>query len=368
MRETIKHGIAGAIIMLKKIKTFLTIVVIILLFYAIVSFALIGRFGPTHAITMKSSCINCHMDALVDLNDSRHIGRHAVEVGKNQPIVIDNYIILSNSTDINGLCMSCHNLRYKDFGFVDPYITNNGGGANGSGVNVSTINGIVFWNRSWNKSQFVGDQNGTIMVTIGAQEIVPFDIISSVPVAIDATIQLKNFSGLQNSSDLSTNIVQNLYMGESLNLTKQNIYGDYFEVYVRIMGAWNFSSINVTIDDYSMVVVNSTNESYYTLPRDLSTEYLSLTYFHTKSNNTIVRADIVDQDWRNVSVQSITVNSELMTNRIWNTTGYTCNSPDAKCHINQRMTIMGQKDGIGDGRYYSHEAPYAIHTCESCHL
>lgn len=358
MIKTIKHGIAGAIVMLKKIKTFLTIVVIILLFYAMASFASVGRFEPTHTITMRSSCMDCHIDALIELNDSRHIGRHAVEVGKNQPIVIDNYFILSNSTDINGLCMSCHNLRYKDFGFVDPYITDNGG------VNTSTINGIVFWNRDWNKTQFIGNQNGTIVVTIGAQEIVPNDTY----VTIDATIQLKNFSGLQNSSDLSTNIIQNLYVGESLNLTKQNIYGDYFEVYVRVIGTWNFSSINVTIDNYPMVVINSTSESYYTLPMDLPTEYSSLTYFHTEGNNTIVRADIVDQDWRNASVQSITVNNELMTDRIWNTTGRTCNSPDAKCHINQRMTIMGQEDGIGDGRYYSHEAPYAIYTCESCHL
>lgn len=356
MRDTIKHGIAGAIVMLKKIKTFLTIVVIILLFYAIVSFASIGKFEPTHAITMKSSCLNCHMDAFVDLNNSEHMGSHTVKVGGSQSTVIDYYLNVANSTDVNGVCLSCHNGRKKYFGVIDPYIYNF------SGNNISVINGIVFWDLDTNVTN--GGPNETITVNVKVQDVVP----ANTSVVVDATVQLMNFSGVQNQSNISRVCVCN---DTDMTIIISNIYADYFKIYIDMSGTWDFASLNVTIDGYPSVTINAFNGSqtnFYNLPIDLSSEYSGLNLFHTRGSYTVQRMDRAIDDMANASVVSISTN-EIMGDYIGNTSGYTCGTPNAMCHINNKITYMGQTFGFKNGRYYAHEMEYAtVKTCKTCHI
>lgn len=356
MRETIKHGIAGAIVMLKKIKTLLTIVVFILLLYAIISIASIGRFEPTHAITAKSSCVNCHIDAVVDLNSSKHIWSHIINVGANQSMTIGYYLNMANSTDVNGVCMSCHNGRRKYFGVVDPYIYNF------SGNNISVINGIVFWDSNTNVTN--SEPNETITVNARVQDVAP----ANTSVVVDVTVQLMNFSGAQNSSNISRVCICN---DTDMTIVISNAYADYFKVYIDMSGAWDFASLNVTINGYPSATINAFNGSttnFYNLPVDLYSQYSGLNIFHTLGNYTVQRMDMAISDMTNASVVSISTN-EIMGDYIGNTSSYTCGTPSAMCHINSKITYLGQTFGLKNGRYYAHEMEYATtKTCKTCHI
>lgn len=344
--------------MLKKTKILLTIVVAMLVLYTIVSLASVGRFSATHAIVLKSSCIGCHMDALADLNRSDHMGSHAINVGNNQGITIDYYILMANSTDVNGVCMSCHNGRRNMFGAVDPYIYYS------SGNNTSVINGIVFWNPDWGTDVINGDANETIVVNINVQDVVP----ANTSVIVDATIQLVNFSGVQNSGNISRQCVCN---DTDMTIIVSGAYADYFKVYIDVMGNWNFSSLNVSVDGYPSVTIDSfdgSSTNFYNLPADLPLQYSSLTLFHTQGNYTVKRMDKVIEDMQFASVMSISTN-EIMEDYIGGISGYTCSSPGAMCHINNKMTYLGQTFGFKTGRYYAHEMEYATtKTCKICHI
>lgn len=347
--------------MLKRLKIVLSIVLCILVLYVMVTVASIGRFSNTHAIIRESNCTDCHIQSLKDLNDSRHIGSHYVNVGNNQSMVIDYYFNMAQSADINGMCLSCHNGRRKSFGMMDPYIYNI------SGNNSSAINGIVFWDPDWETNLTNSTANETITVTIGV-----WDVYSeNASVSVDSTIQLMNFSGQQDSGNLSTNVMQSLYKNQTLTFTRQNVYPDYFKVYISLSGIWQSASIYAIVDNYPMVIINASNSSsinYYSLPADLPLQYSYLNLFHTRGNYTVKRMDRVMQDFSDASVVSISSN-ELMEDYIGNSSRYSCGTPAAMCHINDRITYMGQTFGLKYGRYYAHEIDYVTtKICKTCHI
>lgn len=350
-----------------------TIIILIFLLiaslYVVIVMASVGRFVNTHSIVVQSYCIDCHSEKLEDLNASKHIGA----MGENQSIVIDNWFILANvssnvnNNDINGLCMSCHNIRAYKFGFTDPYIYNVSSWGNISSV--ALINDIVLWNNSWESGIINGGKTETIIVNAKVQDVVP----ANASVIVDVTVQLMNFSGVQNSSDISRVCVCNT---TDMTIVISNAYADYFNVYIDISGAWDFTSLNVTVDSYPSVTINAFNGSltnFYNLPADLPLQYSYLTLFHTKGNYSVQRMDRFIENMKNLSVTSISIDKEIMTDYVGNISRYTCGTPDSLCHINQKISDGAQKSGIaGFGeiqRYYSHDMPYVTdNVCKSCHL
>lgn len=137
------------------------------------------------------------------------------------------------------------------------------------------------------------------------------------------------------------------------------------------MGDWNFSSLNVNVSGYPSVIIDSFDGSslnFYNLPADLPLQYSYLTMFHTQGNYTVQRMDRVIDDMVSASVTSISTN-EIMEDYIGGISGYTCGSPGAMCHINDKMTYLGQTFGFKNGRYYAHEMEYATtKTCKVCHI
>lgn len=338
----------------------LIIVLLIPVVYVAVTVASVGRFSTTHAIVRESSCIDCHMQELIDLNNSRHMGSHVVNVGNNQATTIDYYIDMAQSPDINGVCMSCHNNRRNLFGIVDPHIFSV------YGNNTSIFNGVVLWNPDWEMNITNGGQNETITVTIGVQDIIP----ENESVAVDASVILMNISGMQNESKLTTGIMGGLGKGDSKTIFIQDIYGDYFWIRMSLSGKWNFSSVNVSVSGYPVSVINSTDGwsgvISLSLPVDLPLQYSYLSLFHTQGNYTVKRLDRVIEDMKSAAVTSISTN-EIMKFR--NDSRYTCGVPGAMCHINNKMTFLGQTFGFKSGRYYAHEIEYVTaKTCKACHI
>ncbi len=338
-----------SIVKAMKLKTAFAIGVVFLFIYTAVTMASIGRFAKTHAIVAHSKCTDCHPDALISLDK----GEHAGAMGPNQSIVIDYYGMMRGADDINGLCFSCHNLRYREFGLMDPYISGNR----------TSISGIVFWD--YNTTS--GSESEIATVNIAVQSLLP----NTSTVAVDATILLKNFTGQQNTSKISTNIIQSLAENENVTFSTPSIYGDYYSVFITASGDWNSSILNVTVSGYPPILINPANGSgtnFYALPADFPVEYSWLQYFHTSGSYTMERMDSVISRMQNASVTSISFN-ELMYDNFTNTFRYTCGTPDTMCHINQRLIDMGQVYGILGEKYYSHDLAYTTTAlCDNCHL
>jgi len=320
--------------------------------------ASIGRFTNTHAITVQSFCVDCHGESLIDLNDSKHIG----SMRGDHSVVIDNYVYVANITgtkgDINGLCMSCHNVRSKDFGFEDYYyILKN---------NASSINGLVFWELGQNYTEIVGYENNSVDVVIGVEDIYPLE----ESVTIDVAIILANFSEHQNSSNISVGDVKILDVNQSMTVTMNDIYPDYYTVRLSIGGNWSSVVLNVSTGNYSQLRFQESNGSLdhnYILPADFPLQYSYMTYFHTENTYKVERADNVIDDMRDMSVESISFN-EIMEDNIGNVSRYTCSSSGTLCHINQKMAYTGDMYGIRGGKYYSHDMSYSVGICKNCHL
>lgn len=333
----------------KKVKTLFLIILVIVISATALTVASIGRFTRTHAIVGQSNCTDCHADAFIDMNYSWHIGA----MGPNQSITMDYYFRMRNETDINGLCFSCHNVRKEEFVFKDPYISGN----------TTAIYGLGFLG----SGLFTGTANETVSVNIEVMSVSP----ANSTVSVDATILLMNFSGHQDPAAISTNLAQVLPQGGSFTISRTSVYGDYFRVYISTSGDWNSSVLNVSVDGYPSVIISSGNGSslnYYSLPSDFQLQYMYLSYFHTRGayieepmSETLARM-------RNSSVATISF-YEPMTDDLSNITRYTCSSPDAMCHINTRMAVMGQTEGIsGGGKYYSHALSYSTGVCRNCHI
>ncbi len=332
-------------------------ILVAMVFYSFVALASIGRFSQTHAIVVKSDCTDCHIDSLTNLDKGKHIGA----MGKNQSNVIDNFFFLKNSSDVQGLCYTCHsiNKRSRAFGFQDLYID--------SRNNYSAVNGIVFWNNILP----TGEETENIRVNVTLESVTP----ENTSVTVDATVMLENFSGQQNASKLSTNVFQSLVRNESAIITRNNVYGDYFRIYLTASGNWERAKLNIAIEDpfltypiLSIEVANGSGINYNVLPNDFPLQYSNLLYFHTKGGYNVIPVS----EARNILMAN-KVNSfqsyEMMNDTVRNTTKYSCSSADTMCHINQRITDMGQRFGVKGERFYNHDMDFPdSDTCSACHI
>lgn len=122
-----------------------------------------------------------------------------------------------------------------------------------------------------------------IAVNAKVQDVVP----ANASVIVDVTVQLMNFSGAQNSSNISRVCICN---DTDMTVVISNAYADYFKVYIDMSGAWDLASLNVAVDGYPSVTINASDGSmtnFYNLPIDLPSQYSGLTLFHTRSNYTV---------------------------------------------------------------------------------
>lgn len=354
----------------KKIEQMAAIIIIAMVFYSIVAIASIGRFSQTHAIVMKADCTDCHIDSLSNLDKGKHIGA----MGRDQNKTIDNFFILRNSADVQGLCYSCHvaGARTNAFALNDFYIDSE---------NNTVINGIDFWNNNINDISNIGNKvNGTeterIKVNITLTSISP----ENATLTLDATVQLMNFSGQQNSSKLFTNVYTTMYQNDSAIITRDNIYGDYFRIYITASGNWENARLQIGIDEppsyptLSNYLVNGSasdpGSNSYVLPNDFPLQYSNLIYFHTQGNylKTQMSEALNFIRTNEINVSSIQT-GELMNDTVRDTTKYSCGSAGGMCHINQRITDLGERFGINGERFYTHDLAYPdSNTCAMCHI
>ncbi len=336
-------------------------ILIAMVFYTIVAIATIGRFAQTHAVVVKSDCVSCHIDSFQALNNSKHIS----DMREGQSYVIDNFILMRNSndteSDLQGLCYSCHNVNKRSgaFAFQDFYIDKE---------NNTVINGLTFWT---NETP-VGNENESVRVKITVESVTP----PNASLGLDTTIQLMNFSGQQNYSKLSTNVLTSLSINESTEIVRDNIFADYFRVYLSAGGDWESATIVVTVGEPSLtypilsIDLNGGGLNHYVLPNDFNLQYYSRLYFHTSGNYSITRVTDAKETIRNIELSnnSLLQSYELMRDP-QNNTGFTCGSPDAMCHINQKITDIGMKYGIDGERFYNHEMEVSTsNICDNCHI
>ena len=329
-----------------RLKNVIVVVVVIILSYVTFSYASVGRFAQTHAITAESTCISCHVNELIELNSSQHINRM-----ENESIVIDNYFQNGN-VDLNGLCYSCHNLRTWNFGFADPYISGN----------TTAINGIVNW--------YPEIENGlpdqTVSVDVTLDSVIP----NTSSLVVEVAIELMNFADHQDIYNTTNTTFSSIKKGETLNVQINDVYGDYYKVHISTRGNVIASSVIVSIPNQPDLYINNINSSgvnNYLLPNDYPLQYSWQEYFHTNGSYTIERMDYVTALMRANHTTNVSFN-EIMSDDFTNTTRYTCAAPDVMCHINQRIISMGLENEILGEKYYLHEMSYAIGTCDYCHF
>jgi hypothetical protein len=350
------------------LKTIAIIVMAVTVIYTVMAVASVGRFSETHAITVKSECIDCHQDTMVDLFNGKHIR----SMGLNQSAVIDNFLtvkgysgnstVASSDTQsfIQGLCYSCHIVagRSRLFAFQDFFIDNS---------NNATISGIKLLG-----DNTTGEENESIKVNITLISIIP----DNGSVSLDSSIQLMNFSGQQNVTKLTTNAVQPIAVNESVLLRRDNVYGDYYRVYITANGNWEKAEFSVGIEDstypfLSITILDGTSPNRYTLPNDFRMQQYGLNYFHTNGSYNSMRIT----DALNILTQNITNTTtfqyELMNETVRKSaSSYSCSTPDTMCHINQKIADLGQKYGVNGERFYNHDMQLTniASNCNICHI
>lgn len=354
------------------IKNIAIITMIVMVLYTVVAVASIGRFSQTHAIAVKTECTDCHQDSLLNLFNGKHIRK----MGPSQSTVIDNFLTLKGysenftgtlaTSDVQGICYSCHIVsgRSRFFAFQDFFI-DKVPGSNISGNNVA-IAGIVLGD---NKT---GEETENIKVNITLLSVTP----DNGSVTLDASVQLMNFSGQQNASRLTTNTVQTIALNESVLLARDSVYGDYYKVYITASGNWEKAEFSVGIEDsnnpiLSITVLDGSSPNRYTLPNDFRMQYHNLNYFHTNGSYNSIRVTDALNFLRQQSNATVSFQYELMNETVRNSApSFSCSSSDTMCHINQKITDLGQKYGINGERFYNHEMELTniATNCNICHI
>jgi hypothetical protein len=354
------------------VETIAIITIVVMLLYTAVAVASIGRFSQTHAINVKTECTDCHQDSLLKLFDGKHIRK----MGSNQSTVIDNFLTLKGysqnftgtvaTSDVQGICYSCHIVsgRSRFFAFED-FFVDNVTGSNVTGNNVA-ISGIVLGD---NKT---GEETENIKVNITLLSVTP----DNGSVTLDASVQLMNFSGQQNASRLTTNIVQPIASKESVLLARDGVYGDYYKVYITASGNWENAEFRVGIEGssypfLSITVLDGSSPNRYTLPNDFRMQYYNLNYFHTNGSYNSIRVIDALNFLRQQNNSPVSFQYELMNETVRNSApSYSCSASDSMCHINQKITDLGQKYGINGERFYNHdmELTNIASNCNICHI
>jgi hypothetical protein len=340
------------------------------------------RFYPTHKIVKQVFCISCHTEEFEDLKIGRHIRMMSTEQNKT---LYDYISLYTNASDPNyktliGSCYTCH-VAYENFnlfGLTDPYVYPAGNRAVNTVGNMAVsetiydaqYGTIVSW--PWPYGNRAVEYYGTGNVAITTE----LSVLSVQPanVAIDSTIKvlLSNYSGQQNGS-AGCDCTQILYQGDKQVINVGNIQNDYFSIILLLDGAWNSTTLNLTVSGTdkgteSFIINVSNPPIIYEAPKQTS----GINYFKTNGTYRAVRLDAIWYAWRNVSVNgNITTSDTIQTSSPngW-INASTCSAPDSMCHIIQKATYIGMNDGANPDRsFYPHKMESVTsRQCKVCHL
>lgn len=337
------------------------------------------RFVPTHKIVKNVQCFTCHSEELKGLNENTHIKKMPYE---NRSI-IDYYGLYgdsyrkenkTNTTLLKDACYSCHlsYSRYSKFSLSDPFVFYNKNG--GSYDAIYNVLGLWAFN-STDIEHVTGNGSNTPGVNLKVESMAPEN--SSVL----ATVKLvyANFSGQQANTTFEK--VATLKLGENASLESPPVYGDYFRIVILLDGAWANLTVNITVNGTNnriepYLLAFSTTPAFFTLPNDYPENY-DAPYFHTEGIYKHKRLDSAWRDFKNSTAGNISALEGMNTSvKVWSNglitwkNSYTCSSPNAMCHINQKAAYIGEISGLPDGEaFYKHEMAYSTPSlCSRCHL
>jgi hypothetical protein len=340
------------------------------------------RFYPTHEIVRQVYCVSCHAGEFEDLKMGRHIRLMSSEQNRTLYDYIDLYgnsNVALAATDLMGSCYTCH-VAYQNFnlfGLTDPYVYPAGNIAVNTIGNMAVsqtvynaqYGSIVSW--PWPYGNRIEEYDtGNVAITT------ELNVLSVQPAnaAIDSTIKvvLANYSGQQNGST-ACDCSHTLNQGDTQVITVSNIKNDYFSIILLLDGAWNSTTLNLTVSGTdkgaeSFIISVSNPPVIYEAPIQIS----GTNYFKTNGTYRAVRLDAIWYAWRNVSVNgNITSADTIRTSSPggW-TNASSCSAPDGMCHIIQNVTYMGMNDGMDPERsFYPHNMEFVTSKqCKVCHL
>jgi len=370
---------------MKKRYIALSIIIIVASITAIAIASSTSRFYPTHEIVRQVFCVSCHAEEFQDLQMGRHIRLMSSEQNKTLNDYIDLYGNSNTAlaaTNLMGACYTCH-VAYQNFnlfGLTDPYVYAAGNTAINTVGNMAVsqtiynaqYGSIISW--PWPYGGRIEEYNtGNVAITT------ELNVMSVQPanVAIDSTIKvvLANYSGQQNGSTVC-DCANVLHQGDTQVVTVGNIKNDYFSIILLLDGAWNSTTLNLTVSGTDKgtesFIINVNNPPViYEAPVQIS----GANYFRTNGTYRAVRLDAVWYAWRNVPINGnmtsadIIQTSSLSSPNGW-TNASTCSAPDGMCHINQKATFIGMNDGIDPERsFYPHNMEFVTSKqCKVCHL
>lgn len=347
-----------------------------------VSAQYLGRFVPTHKIQKDVQCFNCHAAEVRDLSNDTHIKK----MPRENKIVQDYYELYgnsyrsrnkSNSTIMKDVCYSCHlsSIRYKKFALSDPYIFYNRQRNGSAGI----YNNTQLWihnngSEGADTEQIIGTDNNTPNIVVSVEDIFPENE------TVDITIKfiLANFSGQQANTTFEK--TKSPGKGKTVGFGTPPIYGDYFNIILILDGLWDNLTITAKVTGTNVPIAPYTVRAYvhgiFTLPNDFPENY-NAPYFHTENVYLYRRLDRVWNEFNNAAVGNISA-LEGMNRSVKRWMGgyttwensYTCSSPGAMCHIDQKITYIGSVAGLPNGEaYYKHNMEYSTPVlCKRCHL
>lgn len=370
---------------MKKLYIAFSIIIIVVSIAAIAIASSTSRFYPTHEIVRQVFCISCHAQEFEDLKMGRHIRLMSTEQNKTLNDYIDLYgssNVALAATNLMGACYTCH-VAYENFNLfalTDPYVYSVGNVAVSTVGNMTVpqtiynaqYGSIVDWPFPYggNIEEF---NTGNVAITT------ELNVMSVQPAnaAIDSTIKviLANYSGQQNGST-ACDCAGTLHQGDTQVVTVSNIKNDYFSIMLILDGAWNTTTLNLTVSGTdkgteSFIIDISSPPVIYEAPVQIS----GTNYFKTNGSYKTVRLDAVWYAWRDVPINGNIASADIIqTSSSSSPSGWTnassCSASDGMCHINQKVTDIGMNDGMDPERsFYPHSMEFVTSKqCKTCHL
>lgn len=355
-------------------------IAVAIFFIFLISTALSMQFRPssTHNIVKQVNCFSCHESEMNDLEKGKHIRL----MNTTQNRFLYDYLDLYGNTSrpyvsLEGPCYSCHITydNYNRFGLTDPYVYNKstydvtmGNLASSITVQDAQYGYIIPWVIGNTNVEYFGIGN----VAISTE----FEILSVSPSnsTVDTTLKiiLANYSG-QQAGDVVCDCTYVLGEGEIQVLNVSNMREDYFKIIIILDGTWNNVLANLRVSGTdkgteSFIIRANASPFVYELPANSTN---GTYYFKTGGTYKAVRLDYVLAEWKNYIIGNIATSEVIQTNTTngWKNAS-TCSSPDAMCHIVQKVTYMGMSDGLNpDKSFYTHKMEFTTtKQCALCHL
>lgn len=335
------------------------------------------RQYPSHMIVKQVNCFSCHIDEFEDLK----YGDHIRMMDRTQNRTLYDYIGLYGNNDtisnttraLEGSCYSCHitYAKYYQFGLTDPfayvtgkktYILDNL--TNTINLTDSQYGYIIKWPAGNRSTTYFNGTNASLHIELEVLDVSP------VNSSVESTVKVifANYSG-QQIGNISCNCTE---VNGTMILNFANIAEDYFKIIVVLDGTWNNTLVNLRVNgtdkgSESFFITANTQPFVYELPLSATGVY----YFKTNGTYKAVRLDYVMGEWINYTMENITTSDIIETNSSNGWIGAnTCSSPNAMCHINQRVTYMGLSNGMNqDKSFYTHQMEFTTSKqCDICHL